>query len=231
MNTTATFDAHIDADGVVFEARDAALLRAIDEHGSLNRAAEALGRSFSHAQRRIVELEAAFGPLVERQRGGPGGGGSELTDEARELLTRFDHLQADFSGVAGTTRTILSGTVIERDGELVTVETAAGTVTALAPANGTNVEVSIRADTVTLTTPDDAPESTGTSARNTFSGRAVSIESGETVARVAIDVGADDPLMALLTNASVKTLGLAPGSEVVASFKATATHVILREND
>jgi molybdate transport system regulatory protein len=231
MNTTAEFDAHIGAEGTVFGARDAALLRAVDEHGSLNRAAEALERSFSHAQQRIVELEDAFGPLVERRRGGPGGGGSELTDEARTLLARFDLLRADFSGVAEATRTVLAGTVTDRDGELVTVETAAGTVTALASANGTDVEVSVRADMVTLTAPDDAPEPTGTSARNTFAGRAVGIESGETVARVAVDVGADDPLRALLTHASVETLGLAPGSEVVASFKATATHVIPRKND
>ncbi|HET7325577.1 MAG TPA: LysR family transcriptional regulator, partial [Halococcus sp.] len=111
MDTTAEFDAHIDADGVVFGARDAALLRAVDEYGSLNRAADALERSFSHAQRRIVEIEEVFGPLVERRRGGPGGGGSELTDEARNLLARFDRLRADFSGVAEATRTVLEGQV------------------------------------------------------------------------------------------------------------------------
>lgn len=229
MDTTAEFDAHIDANGVVFGARDAALLRAVDEYGSLNRAADALERSFSHAQRRIVELEEAFGPLVERQRGGPGGGGSELTGEARQLLARFDRLRADFSGVAGATRTVLDGAVTARDGELVTVETAAGTMTALAPADATDIEISIRADTVTLTAPDDAPEPAGTSARNAFFGRVAAIDSGETVARVAVDVGADEPLTALLTHTSVGNLGLAPGSEVVASFKATATRGVPRE--
>lgn len=231
MDPTAEFDTHIDADGVVFGARDAALLQAVDEHGSLNRATEVLERSFSHAQRRIVELEEVFGPLVERQRGGSDGGGSELTEEARKLLARFDRLRADFSSVAGTIRTVLEGTVTARDGELVTVETAAGTVTALAPADATDVEISIRADTVTLTVPKDTPKPAGTSARNTFSGHVVRIESGEMVERVAVDVGADDPLTALLTHTSVEKLALAPGSEVVASFKATATRGIPRRND
>ncbi len=231
MDPTAEFDAHIDADGVVFGARDATLLRTVDEHGSLNRAADALERSFSHAQRRIVELEEEFGPLVERQRGGPGGGGSTLTEEARTLLARFDRLRADFSGVAEATRTVLDGTVTARDGELVTVETAAGTVTALAPANGTDIEISIRADTVTLTAPDDAPEPGGTSARNAFSGQVVGIDSGEAVARVAVDIGAKEPLTALLTHTSVENLGLAPDSEVVVSFKATATRGVPRKTD
>lgn len=230
MNPTAEFDAHIDADGVVFGARDAALLRAVDEHGSLNRAAESLERSFSHAQRRIVELEEVFGTLVERRRGGPGGGGSELTGEARNLLARFERLRADFSGVAETARTVFEGTVTARDGELVTVETAAGTMTALAPVDATEVEISVRADTVTLTAPENTPEPAGTSARNAFRGQVVGVDSGEAVARVAVDVGADDPLTALLTHTSVETLNLAPGTEVVASFKATATRGVPRQN-
>lgn len=231
MEGSAEFDAHIDAEGTVFGARDAVLLRAVDEHGSLNRAAEALGRSFSHAQRRIVELEGVFGTLVERRRGGAGGGGSELTADARELLTRFDRLRAEFTGVAEATRTVLAGTVTDRDGELVTAETPAGTVSALAPPGTTDLEVAIRADTVTLTAPDDTPQPTETSARNAFHGRVVAIESGEAVARVAIDVGADDPLTALVTGRSVEKLGLAPGSEVVASFKATATRGVRRDGD
>jgi molybdate transport system regulatory protein len=231
MDPTAEFDAQIQTDGVVFGARDAALLRAVDEHGSLNRAAAALGRSFSHAQRRIVELEDAFGPLVERQRGGPDGGGSELTETTRELLARFDRLRADFSSVAGASRTVLAGTVTARDGELVTVETAAGTVTALAPVNATAVEISIRADAVTLTAPDDAPKPAETSARNTFRGRVVDIESGESVARVAVDIGADDALTALLTHTSVETLDIVPGTAVVTSFKATATRGVPRQRE
>lgn len=222
-HTDDDFEAFLRTEEIDFEADDAALLRAIDDHGSLNRATEALGRSFSHAQRRIVALEGAFGTLVERRRGGSGGGGSELTTEARELLARFDRLRAEFTGVAQATRTVIEGTVTGRDGELVTVETPAGAIRALAPADATDLAVSVRADTVTLTAPDDAPEPAETSARNAFFGRVATVEPGETVARVAVDIGADEPLVALVTDESVSTLALSPGREVVASFKATAT--------
>jgi len=76
MDNDREFEARIGAGEVVFDAEDARLLRAVDEHESLNAATEALGRSFAHAQRRIVALEEAFGTLLERRRGGAGGGGS-----------------------------------------------------------------------------------------------------------------------------------------------------------
>ena len=41
----AAFEAGIGADDVTFDADDAALLRAVDESGSVSAAAEALGRS------------------------------------------------------------------------------------------------------------------------------------------------------------------------------------------
>ena len=218
--------AHIESDGVAFESADAELLGAIDAAGSLNAAAERLGRSFAHAQRRIVELEDAFGPLVERRRGGSGGGGSELTDGARELLARFERLQAEFTGVAEAAQTVLSGRVVEREGELATVETDAGLVRALVPPAADAVEVWIRADAVTITTPEPA----GTSARNRFSGTVSSVDRGTTVARVGVDIGAESPVAALVTIESVEKLGLAPGRAVVVTWKATATRARSRDD-
>jgi molybdate transport system regulatory protein len=57
------------------------------------------------------------------------------------------------------------------------------------------------------------------------------VETGERVARVAVDIGIDDPLLALVTEDSRETLGLAVGTEVVASFKATATRGTPIRND
>lgn len=222
----AGFEARIGRGEADFDARDAALLRAIDEAGSLNRAAEALGRSFAHAQRRVVALEDAFGPLVERRRGGSGGGGSELTDGARDLLARFDRLRAEFSGVAAAPHTVLPGRAVDRDGELATVETDAGTVRALAPPDADRVEVTVRADAVTLHAPDEVPEEAGTSARNRFPGTVAAVDAGDTVATVALEVGGDVRLTALVTLASVDRLGLAPGTAAVATFKATATRAV-----
>jgi molybdate transport system regulatory protein len=220
----AGFEAHLRADEVKFDVDDAELLRAVDREGSLNRAAEELGRSYSRAHQRLTALEDALGPLVTRQRGGSGGGGSELTDEARAVLARFERLRAEFTGTAEVEETVLSGRVVAREGELATVETPAGQVRALAPAADTDaVQVALRADAVTLHAPEDAPAEAATSARNRFAGTVSTIDAGEQVARVVVDVGADATLAALVTASSVEKLDLQAGSEVVASFKATAT--------
>ena len=239
-DATPRFDAYIGRDDVALADRDVGLLRAIESEGSLNAAVDELGRSFAHAHRRIEELEEAFGPLVERRTGGPGGGGSTLTDVARDLLTAFDRLRTEFEGVAGVAETTLTGTVRERDGELATVETAAGEVLALVPDaddlggdsdNGESdtdeeserVELVVQADAVTLSDSDDAAVPEATSARNRFAGEVVDVDPGETIARVAVDVGGGTPLLALVTRQSCEYLRLEPGQSVVASFKATAT--------
>ena len=218
-----SFDAYIRSDGVTLDANDADLLRAIDREGSLNNAASALGRSYAHAQRRVVELEEAFGSLTERHRGGPDGGGSELTGTATDLLAAFERTRTGFEGIADIAETVLVGEIVDTDGELVTVETDAGAVYALAPGADGTVQLSIRADAVTLTTPDDTPVPERTSARNRFSGRVRRIESGERIARIAVDIGTEEPLLALVTEDSRQKLGLEDGRDVVASFKATAT--------
>lgn len=222
MDHDVDVDARLEGEGMRFAERDAQLLRAIREHGSLNAAAGALGRSYSRSQRRVVELEDAFGRLVERQRGGSGGGGSSLTDTAESLLAEFDRLEAEFTGLTEVEETVLRGRVVERDGELGTVETGAGLVRAIVPPTAEDVRLAVRADAITLHAPGSVPE-TETSARNQFRGEVREIRSGDALARVVIDIGADTDLTVLVTQTSIDTLGLEPGTPVVASFKATAT--------
>ncbi|WP_251343392.1 TOBE domain-containing protein [Haloplanus halophilus] len=224
MEFSTEFDARIGQGDVTLTERDVVLLRAIDDHGSINAAASALGRSYSRAQQRIVELETAFGDLVERKRGGSGGGGSRLTDRARDLLSRYDRLRAEFSGVAETAETVLRGRIVERDGELATVETPAGAVRALVPeADGEDVRLTLRADAVTLQDPSRSPDPDRTSARNRLEGTVRTVDAGEAVALVTVDVGDEVSVSALVTVASVEKLNLHRGTTVVASFKATAT--------
>ncbi len=67
------------------------LLRRVDQTGSLNQAAKDMAMSYSKAWRVIREVEQRLGVvLFERRTGGPDGGGSCLTDQARLLLRRFD---------------------------------------------------------------------------------------------------------------------------------------------
>lgn len=222
-----TFETRLHADGVEFDGRDATLLRAVDDAGSLNAAASALGRSYSRAHGRLGELEEAFGPLVERTRGGAGGGGSTLTDGARALLARYDRLRAEFTGVAEATETVVEGRVVERTGELAVVETDVGRLRALTPPDAETVQVTLRADAVTLHAPEDAPPAGGTSARNRLEGAVGSVEVGEAVGTVTVDVG-NAVIDALVTVESVERLGLAPGDPVVVTFKATATRAVPR---
>lgn len=219
----AGFEVHLRVGDVTVDRRDVALLRAVSEHGSLNAAADALGRSYSRAHARLTDLEAETGPLVERRRGGPDGGGSRLTASARELLARFDRLAAALDGTATTERLVLDGTVTERDGEVVTVETPAGDVRALALTDEDRVQVSFRADAVTLHPPTAAPDESGTSARNRFHGTVASVDRSDATATVAVDVGVSTPLVVRVTTESLDRLDLTERTEVVASFKATAT--------
>jgi molybdate transport system regulatory protein len=66
------------------------LLEAIDAHGSLSRAADALEVPYRTAWERVKATEAELGVrLLESQSGGADGGGSLLTAEARDLCRRF----------------------------------------------------------------------------------------------------------------------------------------------
>lgn len=230
----ADFEANLRVGDVTFGVDDAALLVTIADHGSVNAAAATLGRSRPRALERLETLEGAFGPLVERRRGGAGGGGSRLTDDARDLLARYERLRAALSGTAGVGESVFEGTVTERTGELGRVETPVGTVRARLVGDadvGDAVQVSIRADAVTLHAPSDAPPEAATSARNRFAGVVGRIDRGEVIADVTVELArrendaseTDLELLALITVESIERLSLELGTSIVASFKATAT--------
>lgn len=213
----------LEIEDVTVDQRDVEALRAIAEHGSMNQAAAALGRSYARIQQRISALEERLGPLVTRQRGGSGGGGSTLTENARDVLAQFDRIRAEFSGLARTEESVFSGTVVERGEILGLIETEAGVVRGIVSGDTDTVQVSIRSDAVALTSPAEAPQPTETSVRNQFQGEVLEIEREGEIARVTVDVRATPPLRALVTETSLNRLDLATGDAVVASFKATAT--------
>lgn len=222
-----------------FGDRDAVLLRAIDRSGSVAGAAAELGRSRARALQRLEALESAFGSLVERTRGGSGGGGSQLTDAGRELLARYDRLAAALTAAATVPETVLHGTVTDVDGELATVRSPVGSLRALHDGVDVDEEVQIRlgADAVTLHPTGDAPAPDATSARNRVVGDVVAVERGETVNEVAVAVdGSSDSdgealqFRALVTAESASRLDLTTGREIVLSWKATATRALPRRS-
>ncbi len=81
----------LDGDGRrVFGPGPVDLLERVGELGSLRAAAIEMGMAYTKATRLVHDAECAFGfALTERTVGGSGGGGSQLTAEARELIGRY----------------------------------------------------------------------------------------------------------------------------------------------
>ena len=86
----------IEKDGhLVFSDWRAELLRAIDETGSLTDAAAKLGVHYRIAWEKLHRMEQRLGrKVVEGRSGGVGGGGASLTPAGRELLERYERLNA-----------------------------------------------------------------------------------------------------------------------------------------
>jgi molybdate transport system regulatory protein len=225
MTLEKGFEPRLGRDGVTVTGRDIEMLRAIDEQGSMSGAADALGRSYPHLQRRVDEIEGAFGPLTTRVRGGSDGGGTALTDEARDLIRQFDRLRVELSGVTSVTESIVPGTVVARDGELATVETDAGEMAARVPDGSREVEIAIRSDAVVLMDPETAAEG-HTSLRNQLSGTVSRVETADAVSTVTVTVAEGVDIEAVVTAESRDRLGLREGRAVVAAFKTTAARAI-----
>jgi len=82
--------------GTVFGRGRAALLEKIARTGSISAAAREMNLSYRHAWTMLTSSEKHLGfRLVERKRGGRGGGGARLTERARRLLQRFRELEED----------------------------------------------------------------------------------------------------------------------------------------
>jgi molybdopterin-binding protein len=127
---------------------------------------------------------------------------------------------AAFVGV----ETILPGRVTGGTDGLVQVALDGVQAEALgqAPA-GRAVYMCLRPEDITLWPAGTVPVS---SARNRLSGRITRLTMQGALVRVVIDCGY--PVVALVTRSSCQELGLQPGQEVSASFKASAAHLILR---
>ena len=67
------------------------ILHRVERTGSLRQAAEEINMSYSQAWNLIKDLEKRLGfELLKRKVGGEKGGGSEITDKARELMMKFE---------------------------------------------------------------------------------------------------------------------------------------------
>lgn len=73
------------------------LLERIDETGSINKAAKQMGMSYKKAWEMINAMNSqAAKPFVITQTGGENGGGSVITNEAKELIAYHKQLRQRF---------------------------------------------------------------------------------------------------------------------------------------
>ena len=78
----------------VIGEREARLLDAVDRVRSIKDAAAEAGISYRTAWSAIQSMEQALGhPIVVSRAGGQGGGTTTLTDECRQLLSRYRDLR------------------------------------------------------------------------------------------------------------------------------------------
>jgi tungstate transport system ATP-binding protein len=146
--------------------------------------------------------------------------------EPRQVFSEpADPEVAAFVGV----ETVLPGRVTGQADGLVQLDldsalTGAVGMTAVGQAaTGRAVYLCLRPEDITLWPAGDVPAS---SARNRLKGRITRLAPQGALVRVTVDCGL--PLVALVTRPSAREMGLEPGLEVAASFKASAAHLILR---
>jgi tungstate transport system ATP-binding protein len=128
-----------------------------------------------------------------------------------------DEATAAFVGV----ETMVAASVVARTDGLVSLDAAGHTIEAVSGITAGAALICIRPEDVTVS---PGGEHAGGSARNKLAGRITRIQVSGADARVEIDCGF--PVIARVTRRSIEDLELDVGSRVVASFKATAVHLI-----
>ena len=139
--------------------------------------------------------------------------------EPQEIYSRpVSKEVADFVGV----ETVLSGGVTGKSDNLCSVSVGGSTLEVVSGCEtGDRVLVCVRPEAVSVSKTAEA-----NSMRNHFRGRIISAEPWRLEYRVSVDCGF--PIIAAVTKRSLDEMGLKPGDEVYASFKATAAHLIKR---
>ena len=143
----------------------------------------------------------------------------QVDETARLFRAPISEEVARFVGV----ETIVDGRVLTEQDGLVVVEAGGQKIEVAAKvAPGERVRLCLRPEDVTLVSQGVLVP--GSSARNHLAGRVVRLTPSGPHVRVVVDCGI--PLVALVTHRSVDELGLREGAPVIATFKATAPHLI-----
>ncbi|PWK38353.1 TOBE domain-containing protein [Cupriavidus plantarum] len=186
-----------------------ALLAAIGEHGSITAAARAVGLSYKAAWDAIDAMNNSAGEaLVARAVGGKGGGGTQLTERAQQLIRTYRTLEAEHRRFVAWL------------GAQANAATAGG---------GASTSSDI-ASNLSSDLPSDLATDLGlmrrftvrTSARNKLFGTVEAVRRGAVNDEVTLRLPGDQRIVATITRESTETLELAPGVEAFALIKASS---------
>ncbi len=67
-----------------------AILKTIEEEGSISAASKKLGMSYRYVWGYIRKMEEVVGKVVESEKGGSGGGRTVLTEKGREIVRLYE---------------------------------------------------------------------------------------------------------------------------------------------
>jgi len=161
------------------------LLRQIDSKGSLTKAAESIPISYKTAWDMIDKLNnLSAHPVVVTATGGRNGGGTQLSEYGRSLLSLYSSLERSYEKAFEGFQNVKLDT--DRFFKVV---------------KGICMK---------------------TSARNQLAGTVKKIVAGMINSEIVVDIGNDVKIAAVITNDSVKDLGLETGVDVIVLVKAPA---------
>jgi len=144
----------------------------------------------------------------------------QLGKASQVFSSPADREIAAFVGV----ETIIPGSVKQVEDGLMDIQTDAGIVQAIADGHpGQSVWICLRPEEITLFPKPDGHLS---SARNHIPCTVLGIAAQGPLVRVLL--GGAYPMTALITRASLMEMNLKDGSPVIAAFKASAVHIIIR---
>ncbi|WP_354678052.1 TOBE domain-containing protein [Cupriavidus plantarum] len=186
-----------------------ALLAAIGEHGSITAAARAVGLSYKAAWDAIDALINSAGEaLVARAAGGKGGGGTQLTERAQQLIRTYRTLEAEHRRF------------VEWLGAQANAATAGG-----GAASGSDLPSDLPSDLASDLATDLGLMrrfTVRTSARNKLFGTVEAVRRGAVNDEVTLRLPGGQRIVATITRESTETLELAPGVEAFALIKASS---------
>lgn len=169
------------------------LLEAIEQYGSLNRAAKEVPLSYKAAWDALDAMNnLAEAPLVISNTGGQHGGGTQLTDYGRRMVMLYRAMENVYQDA------------LDHLSPGVAKNPARGAPTQDAQSLRTLIKrMSIK-----------------TSARNQFVGKVASIDDTGSMANVRLQLDGQDEILAAITRESAETMNLKTGTEVFALIKA-----------